>query len=89
MAARVLWARTFRGTGHRLVDLIHSEFSDSNCKVDLSLATHPRVVQYYIKRFCLGPCLEGLTTRRAIDRPIHEVQLFLEGRPTQRCLEQS
>ena len=65
---------------HRLVDLIHRSFLIPSCKVDLS-RYHPRAcLQYYIKR-CLGPCVEGLTTPETYAQTIHDVQLFLNGKP--------
>src|SRR5579875_641114 len=71
---------------HRLVDLIHRSFLIPSCKVDLS-RYHPRAcLQYYIKR-CLGPCVEGLTTPEIYRQAVRDVQLFLEGRPSE--LEQS
>src|ERR1700760_2941879 len=67
---------------YRLVDLIHRSFLIPSCKVDLS-RYHPRAcLQYYIKR-CLGPCLEGLTTPEIYKETIRDVQLFLEGRPSE------
>src|SRR6202046_2895398 len=67
---------------YRLVDLIHRSFLIPSCKVDLS-RYHPRAcLQYYIKR-CLGPCLEGLTTPESYLETIRDVQLFLEGRPSE------
>jgi excinuclease ABC subunit C len=67
---------------YRLVDLIHRSFLIPSCKVDLS-RYHPRAcLQYYIKR-CLGPCLEGLTTPESYRQTIRDVQLFLEGRPSE------
>jgi excinuclease ABC subunit C len=67
---------------YRLVDLIHRSFLIPSCKVDLS-RYHPRAcLQYYIKR-CLGPCLEGLTTPESYRDTIRDVQLFLEGRPSE------
>ncbi len=67
---------------HRLVDLIHRSFLIPSCKVDLS-RYHPRAcLQYYIKR-CLGPCVEGLTTPEDYKQTVRDVQLFLEGRPTE------
>ncbi len=65
---------------YRLVDLIHRSFLIPSCKVDLS-RYHPRAcLQYYIKR-CLGPCVEGLTTPEVYAQTIHDVQLFLSGKP--------
>jgi excinuclease ABC subunit C len=67
---------------YRLVDLIHRSFLIPSCKVDLS-RYHPRAcLQYYIKR-CLGPCVEGLTTMESYRQTIHDVRLFLEGRPSE------
>jgi excinuclease ABC subunit C len=67
---------------YRLVDLIHRSFLIPSCKVDLS-RYHPRAcLQYYIKR-CLGPCLEGLTTPESYRETVRDVQLFLEGRPSE------
>src|ERR1700733_4456833 len=66
----------------RLVDLIHRSFLIPSCKVDLS-RYHPRAcLQYYIKR-CLGPCVEGLTTPESYRETVRDVQLFLEGRPSE------
>lgn len=71
---------------YRLVDLIHRSFLIPSCKVDLS-RYHPRAcLQYYIKR-CLGPCVEGFTTPEAYKQAVRDVQLFLEGKPSE--LEQS
>ena len=67
---------------YRLVDLIHRSFLIPSCKVDLS-RYHPRAcLQYYIKR-CLGPCVEGLTTPDSYRESVRDVQLFLEGRPSE------
>ena len=67
---------------YRLVDLIHRSFLIPSCKVDLS-RYHPRAcLQYYIKR-CLGPCVEGLTTPDGYRETVRDVQLFLEGRPSE------
>ncbi len=71
---------------HRLVDLIHRSFLIPSCKVDLA-RYHPRAcLQFYIKR-CLGPCVEGLTSREVYRETIRDVQLFLDGKPNE--LEQS
>ncbi|HEV2114742.1 MAG TPA: excinuclease ABC subunit UvrC [Terriglobales bacterium] len=66
---------------YRIVDLIHRHFLIPSCKVDLS-RYHPRpCLQYYIHR-CQGPCVEGLTTPEAYQEAVHDVKMFLEGRPT-------
>jgi excinuclease ABC subunit C len=66
---------------YRIVDLIHRNFLIPSCKVDLT-RFHPRpCLQYYIKR-CLGPCVKELTTSDIYREAVHDVKLFLEGRPT-------
>ena len=66
---------------YRIVDLIHRNFLIPSCKVDLT-RFHPRpCLQYYIKR-CLGPCVEALTTPELYQEAVHDVKMFLEGRPT-------
>src|SRR5438477_9396602 len=66
---------------HRIVDLIHRSFLIPSCKVDLT-RYHPRpCLQYYIKR-CLGPCVQDLTTPETYQEAVHDVKMFLEGRPT-------
>src|SRR3954453_6032132 len=67
---------------HRLVDLIHRSFLIPSCKVDLSRYHLRPCLQYYIKR-CLGPCVDGLTTPEIYRQTIRDVQLFLEGRPSE------
>src|ERR1035437_7522766 len=67
---------------YRLVDLIHRSFLIPSCKGYLS-RYHPRAcLQYYIKR-CLGPCVEGLTTPETYKQTIRDVQLFLDGKPSE------
>ena len=66
---------------YRIVDLIHRNFLIPSCKVDLT-RFHPRpCLQYYIKR-CLGPCVKELTTPDVYLEAVHDVKMFLEGRPT-------
>ena len=66
---------------YRIVDLIHRNFLIPSCKVDLT-RFHPRpCLQYYIKR-CLGPCVQDLTTPDVYQEAVHDVKMFLEGRPT-------
>jgi excinuclease ABC subunit C len=67
---------------HRLVDVIHRSFLIPSCKVDLN-RYHPRAcLQYYIKR-CLGPCVEGFVSTEDYRQAIRDVQLFLEGKPSE------
>ncbi len=66
---------------YRILDLIHRNFLIPSCKVDLT-RFHPRpCLQYYIKR-CLGPCVQALTTPEVYQEAVHDVKMFLEGRPT-------
>jgi excinuclease ABC subunit C len=67
---------------HRLVDVIHRSFLIPSCKVDLN-RYHPRAcLQYYIKR-CLGPCVDGFVSTEEYRQAIRDVQLFLEGKPSE------
>jgi excinuclease ABC subunit C len=67
---------------HRLVDVIHRSFLIPSCKVDLN-RYHPRAcLQYYIKR-CLGPCVEGFVSEDDYRQAIRDVQLLLEGKPSE------
>ena len=67
---------------HRLVDVIHRSFLIPSCKVDLN-RYHPRAcLQFYIKR-CLGPCVDGFVSREDYAQVIRDVQLFLEGKPSE------
>ena len=67
---------------YRLVDVIHRSFLIPSCKVDLN-RYHPRAcLQYYIKR-CLGPCVEGFISTEDYAQAIRDVQLFLEGKPSE------
>jgi excinuclease ABC subunit C len=67
---------------HRLVDVIHRSFLIPSCKVDLN-RYHPRAcLQFYIKR-CLGPCVENLISTDDYRQAIRDVQLFLEGKPSE------
>src|SRR5690348_12772371 len=66
---------------YRIVDLIHRHFLIPSCKVVLS-RYHPRpCLQYYIHR-CQGPCVQGLTRPELYQEAVHDVKMFLEGRPT-------
>jgi len=67
---------------HRLVDVIHRSFLIPSCKVDLN-RYHPRAcLQYYIKH-CLGPCVQGFVSTEDYRQAIRDVQLFLEGKPSE------
>ncbi|MGA8940609.1 MAG: excinuclease ABC subunit UvrC [Acidobacteriaceae bacterium] len=67
---------------YRLVDVVHRSFLIPSCKVDLN-RYHPRAcLQYYIKR-CLGPCVEGFVSTEDYAQAIRDVQLFLEGKPSE------
>jgi excinuclease ABC subunit C len=66
---------------YRIVDLIHRHFLVPSCNVDLNRFHSRPCLQYYIGR-CLGPCVEGLTTPEIYAEAVHDVKMFLEGRPT-------
>ena len=64
---------------YRIVDFIHRHFLVPSCNVDLT-RFHPRpCLQYHIQR-CLGPCVEGLTTKERYAEAVRDVRMLLEGR---------
>ena len=67
---------------HRLVDVVHRSFLIPSCKVDLNRYHARPCLQYHIKR-CLGPCVEGLIAKDDYRQVIRDVQLFLDGKPSE------
>jgi excinuclease ABC subunit C len=64
---------------HRLVHFIKRHFLIPSCKIDFNRKHTQPCLQFHIHR-CLGPCVDGLTTREAYDDAVRNVSLFLEGR---------
>jgi len=71
----------FMGThmARRLMELARTRFAVRTCslEIDEKLA---RPCLYYHMKACLGPCVEGLTTREDYASAVEELSLFLKGR---------
>lgn len=67
---------------YRVLEVIHRVFRIPSCKVDLTRNHTRPCLQFYIGH-CLGPCVHGLTSDEEYQQAVHDVKLFLEGRPTE------
>ncbi len=67
---------------HRLVEVVRRSFLIPSCKVDLNRYHLKPCLQFHIKR-CLGPCVEGLIAQEDYRQVIRDVQLFLDGKPSE------
>ncbi len=89
---RVEMVRRVRGDGHsyfgpfmgqhmarKLMELARTHFPVRTCQIEID-GTAPRPCLYYHMRACLGPCVDGLTTRSAYSEAVADLELFLEGR---------
>jgi excinuclease ABC subunit C len=66
----------------KLMDLARTSFQVRTCQIEID-GRLPRPCLYYHMRACLGPCVEGLTTREDYDLAVEELRLFLEGHHSQ------
>lgn len=67
------------GLARRTLRLIERHFQVRNCSIRID-GKRPRACLEYDIHRCLGPCVEGLTTREAYQDAVRDVRLFLEGR---------
>jgi excinuclease ABC subunit C len=92
---RVELTRRVRGDGHsyfgpfmgqhmarKLMDLARTHFQVRTCHIDID-GRLPRPCLYFHMRACLGPCVDGLTTREDYAEVVEELRLFLAGRHRQ------
>ncbi len=70
------------GLARRAIKLTQKLFGLRVCTIDID-GSLPRPCLYYDMKRCLGPCVDGLTTRQAYDRAVEDAQLFLSGRTEQ------
>ncbi|MGA7613774.1 MAG: excinuclease ABC subunit UvrC [Thermoanaerobaculia bacterium] len=72
----------FAGTARRILKLIQDHFSLRTCDIPIreGVSALPRPCLYYDMHQCLGPCVEGLTTREEYLQVVDDVVLFLSGR---------
>jgi len=67
------------GLARKTLKLIERYFLIRNCTIPIDGKRPRPCLQYYIHR-CLGPCVDGLTTREAYQEAARDVKFFLEGR---------
>jgi excinuclease ABC subunit C len=63
----------------RLMELARTRFAVRTCQIEID-GRLARPCLYYHMGACLGPCVDGLTTREAYAEAVNELQLFLAGR---------
>jgi excinuclease ABC subunit C len=67
------------GLARKTLRLIERYFLIRNCNIQIDGNRARPCLQHYIHR-CLGPCVDGLTTRDDYQDAVKDVKLFLEGR---------
>jgi excinuclease ABC subunit C len=67
------------GLARRAIKLVQKLFEIRVCRIDID-GSLPRPCLYHDMRRCLGPCVDGLTTKAAYDQAVVAARLFLAGR---------
>ncbi len=67
------------GLARKAIKLVQKLFEIRVCRIPID-GSLPRPCLYYDMRRCLGPCVDGLTTREAYDEAVAAARLFLSGR---------
>ncbi|MFQ5525203.1 MAG: excinuclease ABC subunit UvrC [Thermoanaerobaculia bacterium] len=67
------------GIARRAIKLVQKLFQVRVCTIEID-GKLPRPCLYYDMKRCLGPCVDGLTTRTAYEAAVAEARLFLQGR---------
>lgn len=67
------------GRARKAIKLVQKMFGLRVCRIEID-GKLPRPCLYYDMRRCLGPCVDGLTTREDYDEAVAEARLFLAGR---------
>jgi excinuclease ABC subunit C len=72
----------FAGTARRILKLVADQFRLRSCDLEIREGTSAlsRPCLYYDMHQCLGPCVEGLTSRGTYREMVDDVVLFLGGR---------
>lgn len=70
------------GLARKAIKLVQKLFQVRVCRIPID-GKLPRPCLYYDMHRCLGPCVDGLTTRRAYDGAVAQARLFLSGRNDQ------
>jgi excinuclease ABC subunit C len=67
------------GLARRTLRVIERHFQIRNCNIRIDGKRDRPCLQFHIHR-CLGPCVDGLTSRERYRDSVDDVRLFLEGR---------
>ncbi len=67
------------GLARKAIKLVQKLFEIRVCHIEID-GSLPRPCLYYDMRRCLGPCVDGLTTRAAYDAAVADARLLLGGR---------
>ena len=78
------------GVARRAIKLVQKLFEIRVCTIDID-GSLPRPCLYHDMHRCLGPCVQGLTTRKLYAQAVDEARLFLRGKTSEliRKLRQS
>lgn len=67
------------GLARKAIKLVQKLFEIRVCRIEID-GSLPRPCLYYDMNRCLGPCVEGLTSKADYDRAVRAARLFLSGR---------
>lgn len=67
------------GLARKAIKLVQKLFQLRVCRIEID-GSLPRPCLYHGMKRCLGPCVEGLTSRQAYDEAVEQTRLFLAGR---------
>lgn len=67
------------GLARKAIKLVQKLFQIRVCRIDID-GSLPRPCLYHGMHRCLGPCVDGLTSKEAYDEAVAQARLFLSGR---------
>lgn len=67
------------GLARKAIKLVQKLFQVRVCRIDID-GSLPRPCLYHGMHRCLGPCVDGLTTKESYDEAVEQARLFLAGR---------
>ena len=70
------------GLARKAIKLVQKLFQIRVCRIEID-GSLPRPCLYYDMKRCLGPCVDGLTSKQDYDEAVAEARLFLTGRTDQ------
>ncbi len=70
------------GLARKAIKLVQKLFEIRICRMEID-GSLPRPCLYYDMKRCLGPCVDGLTSKEDYDRAVSAARLFLSGRNRQ------